>query len=402
MYGATDGLPNARSTFTATDVATVARDGRMWLSTSGGLAVYDERYDRANIMPPVVHVEEVVADGETVSDAIPPHPDRVDIHFTAIALRAPSKARIEYMLEGADRGWVPATEDRVATYTQLRAGDYTFHVRAWNEDGVAATTEGSLGLRVTPMWYETTLFRALAILELLAAGPMLVYLVLQERARRKEADLRARFDATLDERTRIARELHDTLLQGFSGITLQLHTVANAVIASPDKITERLNKILTLADHTLADARQMIWDLRAPELEHQELTTALATAARDAIVDAPIQLTFNVHGDARRLPPLVEATVLRVGREAATNAVRHAHPSLIEIELAYSDTRLDLRVRDDGQGFCEPDVSDTGVSRHWGITGMRERAARAGGSVDIRSDSGSGTTVSLLLPIGKT
>jgi signal transduction histidine kinase/ligand-binding sensor domain-containing protein len=401
IYGTVDGLPNARSTYTATGVAAVAHDGRMWLSTSGGLAVHDERFDTPNTVPPLVHVEEVVVDGRVGNGAIPPHPDRVDIHFTAIALRAPSNARIEYMLEGADRNWVPATTDRVATYTQLRAGNYTFRVRAWNEDGVTGTTEGSLALRVVPMWYETTLFRTFAILAMMAAGPMLVYLVLQERARRKEADLRARFDATLDERTRIARELHDTLLQGFSGITLQLHTVANAVTASPEKTNERLNKILTLADHTLADARQMIWDLRAPELEHQELTTALATAARDAIVDAPIRLTFNVHGDARRLPPLVEATALRVGREAATNAVRHAQPSLIEIELAYSDTRLDLRVRDDGQGFCEPAASDSGANRHWGITGMRERAARAGGSVDIRSDSGSGTTVSLLLPIGK-
>lgn len=399
FYTDADGLPNARTPFTATGVATVAKDGRLWFSTSGGLAVYDTRFDHPNPVPPSVHIEEVVVDGKQVIGPIPPHPDRVEIHFTAISMRAPQRVRLEYMLEGADRSWVPATPQRVATYTQLRAREYRFHVRAWNEDGVPALTQGLLTLRVVPTWYETTWFRVLAIIALVAIGPLVVYRAVQRRARRRELALNARFDAALDERTRIARELHDTLLQGFSGITLQLHTVTHTMAQAPEKAVERLGRILTLADNTLIDARQMIWDLRAPELEHQGLSAALARAARDVIVDAPIELQFSVSGDERRLPPLVESTVLRVGREAATNAVRHARPRLIRIDLAYSETSLELYVHDDGSGFHENGNGAARSRGHWGIAGMRERALRAGGAVDIQSATDTGTTVSLRLPL---
>jgi signal transduction histidine kinase len=272
-------------------------------------------------------------------------------------------------------------------------------VRAWNEDGVPSVAETQLAFRVVPTWYEAGWFRALAVLVGLAVGPFVVFQFLQRRARRRESEIHARFDATLDERNRIARELHDTLLQGFGGITLQLQTVAHLLTTAPAKAAERLDRVLRLADTTLVEARQMIWDLRAPELEYQDLSEALANAARDAIVDAPIELQFTVRGQERRLPPLVESTALRVGREATTNAARHARPSRIEIELAYGTQQLDLRVADDGAGFRLDGEGDRRLNGHWGIAGMRERASRAGGSVEIISTTGGGTTVSLQLPI---
>jgi len=254
-------------------------------------------------------------------------------------------------------------------------------------------------LRVVPAWYEAGWFRGLVVLAAIAVGPVVVFQVLQRRARRREAALHARFDATLDERTRIARELHDTLLQGFGGITLQLHVVAHTLTGAPAKAAERLGRILSLADNTLVEARQMIWDLRTPELEYQDLSEALASAARNAIVDAPIELRFSVRGEERRLAPLVESTALRVGREAATNAARHARPNLIEIELAYGERLLDLRVHDDGSGLPLDSGGEHRPNGHWGIAGMRERATRAGGAFDISSRAGGGTTVSLQLPI---
>jgi signal transduction histidine kinase len=228
---------------------------------------------------------------------------------------------------------------------------------------------------------------------------MVVFYTLRRRAREREAALHAQFDAALIERNRIARELHDTLLQGFGGITLQLHTVSHTLSSAPDKARERLGHVLTLADNTLLDARHMLWDLRTPELEHQDLPDALSNAARDAIIDAPIQLRFNVLGNQRRLAPLIESTALRVGREAATNAARHARPRLIEIELSYGERELNLRVRDDGGGFAAGSATDYRLRGHWGIAGMRERAARAGGAFAISSEAGVGTTVSLQLPI---
>jgi signal transduction histidine kinase len=287
----------------------------------------------------------------------------------------------------------------VATYTQLRAGHYRFRVRAWNEDGVPSIAATEMALRVVPTWYESKLFIALVIVAAMAVGPFVVSQLARNRARKREVELQLRFDAALNERTRIARELHDTLLQGFGGITLQLQMVAHTLTTAPAKAGERLERVLTLADSTLVEARQMIWDLRAPELEYQDLSEALANAAREAIVDAPIELRFNVRGEERRLPPLVESTVLRVGKEAAANAARHAQPKLIEIELAYGDRQLDLRVRDDGAGFSLGAGGDRRLNGHWGIAGMRERAARAGGAFEIDSTTGGGTTVSLTLPM---
>jgi signal transduction histidine kinase len=401
-YDASDGLLNGHTPFTVVNAVAAGKGGRMWFATSAGLALYDPRFDRDSRGTPVVHIEEVVASGKrlpSASPVIPPQPDRVDIHFTAVSVRAPERVRLQYMLEGADHEWVTAGPERVATYTQLRAGHYRFRVRALGDTSGVTSAESELALRVVPMWYEAGWFRVLAILAALVGGPVVVYQLLHQRARRREAQLRLRFDAALEERNRIARELHDTLLQGFSGITLQLHMVAHTLTTAPAKAAERLDRVLGLADNTLVEARQMIWDLRAPELEYQDLSDALASAARSAIVDAPIELKFSVRGDERRLPPLVESTALRVGREAATNAARHARATRIEIELAYGDRRLDLHVRDDGSGFPIDTVNDQRLNGHWGIAGMRERAARAGGAVDISSTNGGGTTVSLQLPI---
>jgi signal transduction histidine kinase len=231
-YDAADGLLNGHTAYTAVNTAAVAKDGRLWFATAGGLAVYDSRFDVPNSTPPLVRIEEILANGKRVpagSSSIPPRPDRVQIHYTAISMRAPAKVRLEYMLEGADHDWVRATPDRVATYTQLRAGNYRFRVRAWNEDGVPSAAESELALRVVPTWYESNLFRVPAILVAIALGPFVVFYILRRRARLREAELHARFDAALVERTRIARELHDTLLQGFGGITLQLHTVSHTL-----------------------------------------------------------------------------------------------------------------------------------------------------------------------------
>jgi signal transduction histidine kinase len=214
--------------------------------------------------------------------------------------------------------------------------------------------------------------------------------------------LRVRYQAALSERARIAQELHDTLLQGFTGITLQLRAIERVLAQRPKESAEALKKVLASADTALRDARHMIWDMRAVELEGRDLASALEAAARVAMADSPAELRFTVHGDRRRLPLGVETTALRIGREAVLNAVKHAAPRTLEVSLEYGARSLTLRVVDDGTGIPPGAMDAAAAGEHLGIAGMRDRAHRAGGKLDITSEPGRGTTVSASLPIRET
>jgi signal transduction histidine kinase len=201
------------------------------------------------------------------------------------------------------------------------------------------------------------------------------------------------------ERTRIAQELHDTLLQGFTGITLQLRAIERMLAQRPQDSAEALKTVLASADTALRDARHMIWDLRAVELEGHDLPTALETAVRRATADSSAQLVFAVHGDRRPLTLAIEATALRVGREAVLNAVKHAAPRMVEVNLEYGPRSLTLRVEDDGSGIPSSALEVAAAGEHLGLAGMRDRAHRAGGKLEITSTLGQGTAVSMSLPI---
>ncbi len=212
--------------------------------------------------------------------------------------------------------------------------------------------------------------------------------------------MQARFEATLEERTRVARELHDTLLSGFTGITLQLQALHRTMGTAPHRAAESLARILTSADATLREARLMIWDLRGSAASHGNLVAALERAARDAVAGTGVGTQIVVQGNQRRLTPALETTLLRVGREAVINAVRHADARSVRLEVAYRADRVDLTVTDDGRGYT-PGAGDAAISSgHWGLPGMRERAARAGGTLHVNGRTGEGTEVSVSLPIG--
>ncbi len=403
-YGAADGLRVSRVTFSNTS-ATFAKNGRWWASTPGGVAVYDPRFDVRDSVAPQPFVEEINVDGRMVAPTttihIPPRPSRVEIHYTATSLRAPARVRLEYRLDGADDAWVAGAPSRVATYTQLRPGSYTFRVRAWNEDGVRSVSDAALAFTVLPTWYQTTWCRLLALLALVGGGPLLVLALQRSRSRAREAQLRARFDAALAERTRVAGELHDTLLQGFTGITLQLGGVERLISTSPAKAVERLSSVLGLADATLRDARRAIWDMRSPELGEsgeRGLPDALERSVRAAVPDGSIAVSFTMAGTPRRVSPNVESTVLRIGREALANAVRHAKATRIELRLAYTANTLRLAVGDNGCGVRPIDATAAPVNGHFGLSGMRERALRVHASLEITGTS-EGTLVSLVVPL---
>jgi len=219
-----------------------------------------------------------------------------------------------------------------------------------------------------------------------------------ERALRRARDrtLEARFSAVLDERTRLAREIHDTLLQGFTGVSLRLLAAANRVSGQPET-SAALRDVLTLAQRTLEDARRAVWDIRSPLLAGPEFSTALRNAAEEAIRGTGVTLEYGVEGLARPLEAEIEGVVLRVIQEAATNAVRHASGRTLRVQCTYGARGLRLTVADDGKGFrVDPDFRAYGG--HWGLLGMRERATQIGGRLLVRSAPGQGTRVILLVP----
>lgn len=380
----------------------ITQNGQAWFSTPVGLAVYDPDLDVPVTDAPHVVIEEVTAAGRRLARdsvlLIPPAPDRVEIHFTAPSLRIPSRVRIEYRLDGVDTAWVRSNTLRTASYSRMRPGRYRFRVRAWNEDGVPSAQEASLAIRVLPRWFESTAFTVLSGLLLVAGGPLLAIARTRARSAAREQRMRERFDATLAERGRLSRELHDTLLQGFTGITLKLQAVRATMLTAPDAAAEALSSVLDESDLALLDARQMIWDMRLTELEDRDLCDAIEESGRQMVGDAPIGFGVNVCGPRRRLSPRIESVLYRICRESVANALKHARATVIAVDITFEPGAVRLRVSDDGVGMSAGTAADAARRGHFGIVGMRERAARAGGTLSIVSSAHGGTAIELSMP----
>jgi signal transduction histidine kinase len=216
------------------------------------------------------------------------------------------------------------------------------------------------------------------------------------KRRGRERVLQARFAAQLEERTRLAREIHDTLLQGFTGVSLQL-LAAMGRRNDPAQFAKALSEVLALAQKTLADARQAVWDMRPPALEQSDFAEALESALARSVAGMPLKLDYRVRGVPRTLAPELETVVFRVAQEAVTNVVKHAAAHRARVTLSYEDRSVRLTVADDGTGFTvDPDRRT--YAGHWGLLGMRERASQHRGKLMVRSAQGAGTTIMLRLP----
>ena len=215
-----------------------------------------------------------------------------------------------------------------------------------------------------------------------------------------QAALRARFEAALAERTRIAQELHDTLLQGFAGVTLQLKAAELALPDQPDVAAETLARVHRLATEALREARESVWDLRGSELDERDLIEALRGRAKAATGGSSLVVSVTARGEPRRLPRHIEAAALRVGREALANAAKHAEASRIDIDLQFDAALLALQIRDDGRGFSQDQLETAIGNGHFGITSMQERARQAGGTCEVGPGVTGGTVVTLRLPLG--
>jgi len=283
---------------------------------------------------------------------------------------------------------VSSVPRRVTNYNSLPHGQYQFVVRAAVPNGPASETSFAFELR--PHFYETAWFRYFCA-ALAAAGIWGLY-------RLRVRQIRQRFSLVLEERGRLAREIHDTLAQGFVGISSQLDAVALTLNGHMDQARKHLDVARKMVRHSLTEARRSVMDLRASALEGHDLPAALSQAAHEWTAGSSVEIHVDVEGESRRLPEETEQHLLRIAQEAVTNAVKHAHARRVRIHLAMENRKLSLRVADDGKGF-EQDEAFSEIGGHFGLLGMRERAERMGGELQLHSEPGHGTEVEVTVPL---
>jgi signal transduction histidine kinase/ligand-binding sensor domain-containing protein len=371
-------------------------DGRLWFGRGSVLQVIDPDNLSGNAIPPPVHVEEVIADRKTYPPLeglrLPPLTRDLQIQYTALSLAVPQKVLFRYQLEGRDRDWQEPGTRRQAFYTDLRPGKYRFHVIACNNDGVWNEEGASLNFVITPAWYQTTWFRVLCVAVLLLA----VWAIFRLRVRQIARAMNSRFDERLAERTRIARDLHDTFLQTIQGSKL---VADDALDPSTDPVRMRraVEQLSAWLGRATEEGRAALNSLRMSTLERNDLAAAFRRAIEECRLQNPMEASFSVVGEPQEMHPIVRDEVYRIGYEAIRNACVHSHASQLWVDLTYS-TDLTVRIRDNGVGM-DAELAARGREGHFGLRGMRERAARIAGDLKIES-SAAGTRVELLVPGG--
>jgi hypothetical protein len=396
-YGVADGLRSAQvaPAVPAAGGGTRTRDGRLWFTTGRGVAMVDPRTVPANTssIAPFTNISEVIVDGRPANPAasasFKPGTGNVQFRYTGLYLSAPERLRYSYKLEGLDREWTPADTRRVITYNPLPPGHYNFRVQAMLPKG--GSTETQFAFEVQPHFYQTGWFYALCAVCALGAAYGLYYI----RLKRVQSGLAL----VANERTRMAREIHDTLAQGLIGISHQLDALDMKLHEDTDLAQQHLDLARKMARHSLTEARRSVFDLRSSELEKKDLFTTLVVSAPLWAAGSRVEVKVEVGQFLRPLPADVEQNLLRIAQEAVANAVRHAKATVILVQLEMADRMLQLRVKDNGQGF-QPNGPFSIVAGHFGIVGMRERTQRLGGEFELLSDPLSGTSVEVKVPLG--
>ena len=402
-YGISDGLRSVQCSpsFPAGGGGMRTSDGRLWFTTAGGLATLDPREAVRNtpeLSMPSTHISAAAVDGKSVDQVIDfgpavklgPGIGRIQFRYAGIYLRAPESLRYSYKLEGLDRDWIPAGDRRVADYNSLPHGSYRFAVRSLLPDGGASESE--FRFEVLPHFFEAAWFLWLCGIAALSTAYGAYHLRLQR--------IHNGFNLVFEERTRLAREIHDTLAQGFVGISAQLDALAIKLDGDPVVARQHLTLAQKMTRHSLTEARRSVIDLRTSDLEEQDLPSALETWARRLVAGSSIHVQVDVSNLNRSLPGDLEQNILRIAQEAVANAVKHAQARMISIGLEIQGRFLHLRIQDDGEGF-EPHDTFSAGGGHFGIVGMRERAERSGGKFSLASRPGSGTQVEVIVPLAR-
>ena len=408
-----DGLRSRETSSNSHPTACRASDGKLWFTSPRGVIVVDPLHFPANPGAPPVAIERFEVDDRDTPTGqlsrITAGALRFQFEYAGLNFASPQKLHYQYMLEGFDKAWTNAGSRRTAYYTNIPPGPYRFRVRATlgdavlpsssdaagNSPGTAsysasyeadAAQEAALSFELLPHFYQTLWFRALTVLAIVA----LTLLIFRRRVLRVEREFRA----VMGERNRIAREIHDTLAQGYVGISLQLEILGQLLRHNrADAAQKHLALTQDMVREGLDDARQSIWALRSHDASEQTLPTRLRRLVEQA-EDGSLEANLVVHGAYRALTPDAEQEILRIAQEAIHNVKKHAAASRLNVQLDYDERAVVLTVADDGRGF-DAGGGQNSAAGHYGLTGMRERAALIPGEIEISSEPEKGTTVSL-------
>jgi signal transduction histidine kinase len=393
-YGSSDGMLTEETSSTGHPSAWRMADGDLWFATRKGVAIVNPDDLLENRTPPPVIVEHFTVDDIEWKDrgaeiSIPSGHGRYAFEYAALSYVSPSRVRYRYMLEGFDKQWTQAGSRRNAYYTNLPPRHYRFRVQAANQGGIWSDTGAEVAFVIRPPFYRTLWFSALATLLLI--GVVVGIYRLRVRA------IRSQFDAILAERNRIAREIHDTLAQGFVGVSVQLELTAHLLAQSHvPEARQQVDRTRDLVREGLADARRSIWDLRATGA--QATLPARLTHLAEQSSTLRLKVEANIGGTYRALTPSLENEVLRIAQEALANAVRHSQATRATIDLRYHPNELTLTVTDNGVGFQATDAT-LPTKGHFGLQGMRERTQQIAGTLNVESSPDSGTKVTLHVPL---
>jgi signal transduction histidine kinase len=391
VYDTSDGLAGT-PVFAGNRTAARTPDGRLWFVTGKGLTIVDPQTLRGPGSHGPLRIEGLVADGHTIAARhdvrLRPRTSTIEIAYTAVNLTAAHKTRFKYLLKGFDTNWVDAGTRRVAFYTNLAPRQYEFQVIAENDDGSSSELSAPLQFMIRPAFYQTTSFYLMCAL----AAAFVGWGIWRVRV----MQLRHEFSLLLGERLRMSREIHDTLLQGLFGVSLQLNALPRAIQTAPALAMSRVSRLRVVVDEYIRETREAIGNLRSPLLQKRDLVAALRHIGHTATRDANVAFEFTVAGAPRRFSPYAEQQVLRIGQEAVSNAVRHAAARRVQMMIQYDEQSVTLRVHDDGCGFDVAQLADA-MGSHYGLSSMKERAEGVGGSFRLISLSGQGTQVEAIV-----
>ena len=393
-YGFPDGLISVEGVRRHRSV--VSDSGRVWFSLARGLSMTNPMHAAAGSAPAIAHVEAVSGDGRAIdlggAVRVPPGRQRFTFSYTGLSLSVPERVRFRYRLDGFDGDWSAPVTTREAVYTNLAPGPYRFRVKASNSEGEWSDAESTVAFTISPRLWQTTWFQLGCVVALIMGSAGLYRLRMHQVARQ----LNLRFEERLAERTRIAQDLHDTLLQGFVSASMQLHVAASRL---PPESPARpsLDRVLELMGRVIDEGRNAVRGLRSSTAGIDDLEQAFCRMQQELGVEDSVGFRVIVEGRPRPLHPVIRDEVYRIGREALVNAIRHSGAQTIEVEIDYATGHVRLLVRDNGSGIDEQ-VLRSGREGHWGLSGIRERAERIGARLKVWSRAAAGTEIELLVP----
>jgi signal transduction histidine kinase len=395
IFDSFDGLPGTFAIALTSTRAIQGTDGRLWFISSHGIVWIDRANMSRNALPPPVLIRSVKANGRQSGSlanlVLPPRTTDLQIGYTGLSLSVPERVRFRYRLQGVDTDWQDAGTRREAIYTRLGPGDYHFRVIACNNDGVWNEQGAALDFSIAPAWYQTTFFRV----SCLAVSLLLLWPLYRRHLQQVERRFNIGLEARVNERTRIARELHDTLLQSFQGLMLRFQLVED--LLPEGKAKDQLEQTLQRADQAIREGRRAVYDLRSSTAARTDLAQAVRSLAEEFATENSAEFHMVVEGAARDLNPIIPDELYLITREALRNAFSHAHAHHIEVEITYGERAFRLRIRDDGEGI-PTQILEEGRPGHYGLPGMRERAKQVGGKLDFWSRAGAGTEIELSIP----